>query len=755
MEKKRRSPRRQQFYMVARVAIVSILVVAAALYIIMSRTLVKRAIEDSANNLSTIMKLQDSLLSQAERALNTISVDPDIAYFPKLREDRQYTKILSAYNSITRVQAENDFISNIAILYMDEDRVLATEWGMSDAEEYLYRHADRFFAEQPSRSTVLRAEPAQAGGAPGAIWMLRFLPLNYIARPRAVLSIGISGEFFQMLHQLVATHHGDFFLTSPEGALVYGSMDALPEDVGQVLAQAEGGGLPYYIIQGGNLISCVTSPYFGLTYALRAPLAAITADMNFLMYLIVGTVILMVLVSVSGATMVIRRWYKPLDTMTAEQGLVRLEPSEIAQKIRGIFEENEHLLSQNRNMHELLEQSRIVQRGQFLGELLHGHVEPDVVAFQLAGHGIHWRPEASFAVALLSIDDYSQYRSALSVMDRSMYELHLTSQAERMFSPLAQVEVVALNGQETACILAMEASSQDVEQQLFEAALALNGQLVAQTGVSVSLGLSQCLLGIQSLATCLRQAEKARDERWMAGLGQAYRYRSESHGHQPPTYPYDVEQDILRALKANKRGEALALLGTFYDIIMGSPGTDVNMVQHYFLQLLSATYRCLFESFGAYFTSFPPEKEMYGECLAAQSAQKLYDKLRGFYDFLFEQLEPAHAERYMLLAKRVQQYIDTHYAEDLSVEGLGDTFGLSASHLRRIYKERTGESLKTYLDAVRIEKACALLLSGNMALADIAEAVGFVSLQTFMRVFKKLKDTTPGEYRKECAARQA
>nr|HML47484.1 helix-turn-helix domain-containing protein [Clostridia bacterium] len=115
----------------------------------------------------------------------------------------------------------------------------------------------------------------------------------------------------------------------------------------------------------------------------------------------------------------------------------------------------------------------------------------------------------------------------------------------------------------------------------------------------------------------------------------------------------------------------------------------------------------------------------------------------------------AQEERSALLARQVQVYIGAHFAEDLTVEFLADVFGLSASHLRKIFKDRTGESLKTHLDRVRMGRARELLLATDHSVADIAAKVGYVSMQTFNRLFKKDCGVTPGEFRRVQAMAQA
>lgn len=93
-------------------------------------------------------------------------------------------------------------------------------------------------------------------------------------------------------------------------------------------------------------------------------------------------------------------------------------------------------------------------------------------------------------------------------------------------------------------------------------------------------------------------------------------------------------------------------------------------------------------------------------------------------------------------------HIRLHYREPLTLEGLADRFGLSARHLFRLFKQRTGQTFGEYLQSVRMEAACKLLRETESKILTIAEAVGYRDTDSFYRVFKQWTGSTPGEYRR-------
>ena len=95
---------------------------------------------------------------------------------------------------------------------------------------------------------------------------------------------------------------------------------------------------------------------------------------------------------------------------------------------------------------------------------------------------------------------------------------------------------------------------------------------------------------------------------------------------------------------------------------------------------------------------------------------------------------------------QIKQYIENHYAQDISLETLARLAHLSRYHLVRVFREATGIPPHAYLRQVRIKQAKARLAAGQ-AIADVALATGFTDQSHLTRWFKKLWGFTPGQYR--------
>lgn len=96
---------------------------------------------------------------------------------------------------------------------------------------------------------------------------------------------------------------------------------------------------------------------------------------------------------------------------------------------------------------------------------------------------------------------------------------------------------------------------------------------------------------------------------------------------------------------------------------------------------------------------------------------------------------------------QVEQYIRTHYSEELTLNMLADLVYLNPNYLSNIFAQVTGCTLNKYIKQIRMENAQRLLLNTNMKITDISQAVGYPNTSYFCKSFQKLFGATPERFR--------
>lgn len=95
------------------------------------------------------------------------------------------------------------------------------------------------------------------------------------------------------------------------------------------------------------------------------------------------------------------------------------------------------------------------------------------------------------------------------------------------------------------------------------------------------------------------------------------------------------------------------------------------------------------------------------------------------------------------------QYIDRHFREKLTLEGLSHQFGLSRSTFCTVFPQFAGVSPGRYIAQRRIQEAQLLIRSqGGLTVSQIGRMVGYDDNTTFYRNFMQVTGMSPGKYRK-------
>jgi len=112
-----------------------------------------------------------------------------------------------------------------------------------------------------------------------------------------------------------------------------------------------------------------------------------------------------------------------------------------------------------------------------------------------------------------------------------------------------------------------------------------------------------------------------------------------------------------------------------------------------------------------------------------------------------EALEDGSENKEKALMQRVKQYIEEHYAEDLTLDTVAGIAFMNPYYFSSFFKKHSGENFKSYLTEVRMNQACRLLAKTDLLVYEIAERVGYQNARHFSDMFKKRYGKLPNEYK--------
>lgn len=92
-------------------------------------------------------------------------------------------------------------------------------------------------------------------------------------------------------------------------------------------------------------------------------------------------------------------------------------------------------------------------------------------------------------------------------------------------------------------------------------------------------------------------------------------------------------------------------------------------------------------------------------------------------------------------------YIKTRFTEELTLQEVADYIHVSKSYFSNLFKKHTGHNFIDYVIDLRLHEAKRLLLMKEYKIYEVAEKSGFNDVKYFSRLFKKMTQMTPVEYR--------
>lgn len=100
---------------------------------------------------------------------------------------------------------------------------------------------------------------------------------------------------------------------------------------------------------------------------------------------------------------------------------------------------------------------------------------------------------------------------------------------------------------------------------------------------------------------------------------------------------------------------------------------------------------------------------------------------------------------YHPLVEQVNDYVDSHIGEQITVEQLADYVHMSKFYFLRKFKELTGVTVHGFINHKKMIRAAELLWEGKN-INTICQETGFVEYSVFLRNFKKAFGVAPGKY---------
>src|ERR1700757_4643961 len=105
--------------------------------------------------------------------------------------------------------------------------------------------------------------------------------------------------------------------------------------------------------------------------------------------------------------------------------------------------------------------------------------------------------------------------------------------------------------------------------------------------------------------------------------------------------------------------------------------------------------------------------------------------------------------------RRIKELVHAKLGDDLSLDEMAQSVGLSTAHFARMFRKSTGEPPHQFVLRQRVERAKSMLRAPDGRVLDVALACGFKTQQHFAQVFRDVWGVSPTEYRQDLVGAEA
>ncbi|MCA0755201.1 helix-turn-helix domain-containing protein [Paenibacillus sp. N4] len=667
--------------------------------------------------------------------------------------ENDYQRIVIA-NEMRKYNATDAFIDNTLLYVKSIGYLFAKTGSVYNVDDFARRGVGYYYENWPheemfdqlDRLDLPAVRPAEDVIVPGnnRLRMLTFLlplPLGGENSPGAVLILVKEETVIRMMKSVSESYSGDFFIFDENGNRLVASDADSYGDSGEVQALVSrlgksGQGSGIHEIGGQDVIvSYNVSDKNGWQYVSLLPVSDSLESIRTIQR---NTVVLVLLILLAEGIVIyvsIRKNYHPIKRLVG-LALDVFEPQEPKRmnEIDTIQHALDRLSTANSKLDESVRRTLPIMRDNLLFELASGHFE-DWETFQreAAEYGVTiGGPLVTAAVIAFERDG----------ADAGGVTEYCRMAEERLPEGIDGYFFKSIYKQETIFICS-HAADFPIKAYLEE----FQRELAARNGIHSLVGIGAPESSVRpegvhlSYLQAVRTAEHLRIRKQYTILA-----FDEIEVSQAGTVSYFAEllQSLEMAILKNDVSVVESVMDRIIDYF-GSDGMPHHMVRTVYLNTISVVINglqrfrhddgSLIMLTDAAFQKRYTIEQMAG--IMRESCGKLCDIIRLTLP------SSGSASQEDILAVIDQKGMD----HDFSLQTMADHFGMSLSGFSYHFKKTMGQNFKEYIDRLRIQKSIQLLRGTGDTLDSVAQQVGYSNTSSFIRSFKKIVGTTPGQYR--------
>lgn len=282
-----------------------------------------------------------------------------------------------------------------------------------------------------------------------------------------------------------------------------------------------------------------------------------------------------------------------------------------------------------------------------------------------------------------------------------------------------------------------------------EAANTIIKTINEELSLNVCIGISIPTHTVGALDKLYGQAYMALEQKFYLGLNRFIWFDEEvkSDSNLSDNPPRISVSEIIKVMRA---GDTECIRKLVEDHILALsliPNLDIDYVQSSYFEVVASVILTLNEM-GENLNSLMGEKVMpYQRLMTLETLPDIKTWMINFLCFITIQYFKRRCDHSESIVLQVKNIILEGFTDDISAESIASQVYITPSHLRRLFKNKTGQTIQDSILDVRMRQAAELLRNPAFKVNQVAKQSGYENDSYFCLVFKRYFGVTPGVYK--------
>ncbi|QQO09580.1 helix-turn-helix domain-containing protein [Breznakiella homolactica] len=219
-----------------------------------------------------------------------------------------------------------------------------------------------------------------------------------------------------------------------------------------------------------------------------------------------------------------------------------------------------------------------------------------------------------------------------------------------------------------------------------------------------------------------------------------------------PAYPWEKEKNLIAALRRGDTSMGKHILNELLDDLFFTNTNNFKAIQFRVIELLVILSRSSIQSGIGRKVLMEENNYFLRWAQEVKTTDALRELLNIAVDHISNRLFSFQGIRHATALRKADRYINEHLSKKITLREVAAASGLSAPYFSAVFKNEMGETLTTYLNRLRVDKAASMLIETDASISQISADCGFEDQSWFSKIFKQYTKTSPGKYRENGGA---